>query len=58
MKEPEKEILYPLSLTMSEVKAAYELEFGYPPRVVFHTTEGWLIDNDTDLEFEDLKDVE
>ena len=48
MKEPE--ITYPLELTMSEVKSAFELEFGYPPRVVLHTPEGWLIANDAELE--------
>ena len=50
MKEQEKKILYPSSLTMSEVKSAFELEFGYPPRVVLHTPEGWLIANDAELE--------
>jgi len=55
-KMDEEKILYSLELTMSEVKSAYELEFGEPPAVVLHTPEGWLIRND--LVSEGLKDDE
>lgn len=57
MKEPLEypQKIYSKNLTMSEVRHAYEEEFGQSPPLVYKTPSGWVAGNVNPWDIEGLK---